>query len=420
MVWDKTIYFVPKEIIKGEIEIKLEVQLQCPDCRSFLEKLDENYRCPVGHADLNTTPEGYPILNEKGVSAKKLIYGEEFKGGLLWKKTLTHYKKAVYVASSEDNEDDLNVLGSYFASLKYEFRCIHLNDLNRMNIGREAMILFSHRIGRKDAINIFLKHFRHPLYRYVNGSVTRIQWPKLIVQVLRNSLYRRVIGPFVSSMVEARYDRYLSDKRMAEHFARTYLPPEMQNGKGRQVFDIGCGRGRHVAMLSQLGFTVTGMDLKPHPYWGRLSKSTFIVGSAECLQYIPNAAFDFVICMEVLMYLADDDTLLAHIRRMLKRGGYFLLQVTNKDNLHTVLTKEPLAQDPYLQRYYNQSELCHKLKQNGFKVDRVWTEKFYIPFFILPGNLFYEFILSPSLQATWDKLVPSRYLGLINILAKPV
>jgi ubiquinone/menaquinone biosynthesis C-methylase UbiE len=256
------------------------------------------------------------------------------------------------------------------------------------------------------------------VYGYFSGSIIGMRLPKLIRQVLGALLYKLLLDPIISHSVEACYERYLFDKRTAEHFARTHLPPEIQNGKGQQAFDIGCGRGRHVAILSQLGFTVTGMDLQKHLYWERIPKATFIVGSTECLSYIPDTTFDLVICMQVLMYLADDNGILAHIRRMLKSEGYFLIQVTNKENLHTILTKEPLAQDPYLQRYYEQSELCDKLKRHGFIIDRIWTEKFYTPFFVLPGNILYDFVLNDPLRASWDRLVHPRYLGLINILAR--
>jgi SAM-dependent methyltransferase len=232
-------------------------------------------------------------------------------------------------------------------------------------------------------------------------------------------LNKYLIVPIVSKSVGVRYNQYLCDKTTANEFASNYLPEALHNGSSREAFDIGCGRGRHVAMLNQLGYSVTGLDLQSHPYWTRIPQASFMVGTTDCLSFIPEEVFDLVICVQVLMYLVYDGTALAHIRRILKRGGTLLLQVTNAENLHTVITKQSLAEDPYLQRYYKQSELCNKLAQHNFIIDRIWTEKFYTPFFVLPGNILYEFILSQPLKRFWDKLVPPRHLGLINILAHP-
>jgi len=230
-------------------------------------------------------------------------------------------------------------------------------------------------------------------------------------------LHKCFIFPIASKNLEVRYDQYLYDQTTAKEFASNYLPESLHKGRGQQVFDIGCGRGRHVAMLNQLGYSVTGMDLQSHPYWTRIPQASFMVGTTECLSFVPEEMFDLVICVQVLMYLVDDGTALAHIRRILKRQGTLLLQVTNAENLHTVMTRQSLAEDPYLQRYYKQSDLCNKLTQHNFIIDRVWNEKLYTPFFVLPGNFLYEFILSQALRRFWDKLVPPRHLGLINILA---
>jgi SAM-dependent methyltransferase len=236
---------------------------------------------------------------------------------------------------------------------------------------------------------------------------------------LKNTLYKALVTPIVSKGIETRYEQYLSDKATASQFARTYLPEPLQEGWDRNAFDVGCGRGRHAAMLSQLGFHVTGMDVQPHPYWSRIRNASFLVGTVGSLSSIPNGTFDLVVCMQVLMYLIDDDAALAQMRRILKREGYLLLQVTNADNLHTVFTQQPLFEDSYLERYYRKADLYNKLEQNGFIVERLWMEKFYFPFFVSLGNIFYEFVLNDRLRAILDRWMSPRHLGLMNILARP-
>ena len=179
-----------------------------------------------------------------------------------------------------------------------------------------------------------------------------------------------------------------------------------------------CGRGRHAALLRQLGYDVIGMDVQSHPYWARIPGAFLIVRNGRGSRTdLPPEGFDLVVCVQVFMYLSDDEGVLSHLRRLLRRGGTLVLQVPNAENLHTALTKKPLADHPSLQRYYTQTELCGKLARHGFTMDRLWTEKLYLPFLIWPGNLLYEVILSRPLKEVWDKLVPPRKLGLINVLA---
>ena len=87
---------MPEEIIAGKIAINTEIQLQCPQCQRFLEKSEETYHCPVGHLELDNTPEGYPILKESGDSVGQLLYDGDFKGGALWQKAISDCKKVPY------------------------------------------------------------------------------------------------------------------------------------------------------------------------------------------------------------------------------------------------------------------------------------------------------------------------------------
>lgn len=400
-----------------QISSKLNAQLQCPKCRQPLERLTKTFRCPSGHVELNITTEGYTIIKELNDFIKPLLYGGDFPEGLHWERVLRCCEKVVYVTAEEEGEDDLRPLQHHLMARSKKFSAVPFRELRMLKVDGETPIIFNHRIRRMNRWIIMLRYLRHPIYIYISGIIVRLNFVRLVRQKITSILNKYIVIPITSKGIETRYNKYLYDKTTANEFASNYLPEALRNGSSREAFDIGCGRGRHVAMLNQLGFAVTGMDIQSHPYWSRIPEPSFVLGTTDCLSYIPGEVFDLVVCMQVLMYLFDDDTILSHIRRMLKGEGYLLLQVTNAENLHTTLTKQPLAEDPYLQRYYKQSELCNKLAQNGFKIVRIWTEKFYTPFFVLPGNILYEFILNQPLKRFWDKLVPPQHLGLINILA---
>jgi SAM-dependent methyltransferase len=105
---------------------------------------------------------------------------------------------------------------------------------------------------------------------------------------------------------------------------------------GDWVLDLGCGEGRHVHGVHVLGgVNVVGLDLDlpslvkardgldmlPRQAPGAVT--AFLTGDAYRLPF-PDAAFDVVICSEVLEHLHEYPKALAEIRRVLKPGGTFV------------------------------------------------------------------------------------------------
>jgi SAM-dependent methyltransferase len=106
---------------------------------------------------------------------------------------------------------------------------------------------------------------------------------------------------------------------------------------GMRVLDLGCGEGRHVHGVHCLGgVDVVGLDLdepslaKAREGLAMLPPSsgstTLLKGDAFNLPF-EDAAFDVVICSEVLEHLHDYPRALAQIRRVLKPGGRFVATV---------------------------------------------------------------------------------------------
>jgi SAM-dependent methyltransferase len=104
---------------------------------------------------------------------------------------------------------------------------------------------------------------------------------------------------------------------------------------GDWALDLGCGEGRHVHGLSMIGgVNVVGLDMdleslgKARAGMGELpprdasGATVFLQGDAYRLPFA-DAAFDAVICSEVLEHLIDYPAALAEIRRVLKPDGRF-------------------------------------------------------------------------------------------------
>lgn len=114
-----------------------------------------------------------------------------------------------------------------------------------------------------------------------------------------------------------------SRKRLNEWLDK-FLPAR---GDGKTMLDVGCGTGYHLARYQARGFQLTGVD-----------------GSAEMLRQarahnpdiefhqsdvdrmtLPDARFDFALCLEVLRYLPDIRPCLRELHRTLKSGGTALV-----------------------------------------------------------------------------------------------
>ncbi len=92
---------------------------------------------------------------------------------------------------------------------------------------------------------------------------------------------------------------------------------------GIKALDVGCGTGFNVSRLRERGFDVTGLE----PAVGMRTEAqqnnpdcTITDGDIEAMPYESNS-FDFILCIEVIRYMADQSKSLREIARVLKPGG---------------------------------------------------------------------------------------------------
>lgn len=243
---------------------------------------------------------------------------------------------------------------------------------------------------------------------------------KEIIHKIKKRLLHPTNNPPFSYLTKRRigllYERYLNDRKTAEEFRYKYLPSEFWHKRGL-VLDFGCGRGRHYAMLSQLGFDVVGLDCCSNGYWKRIYETKFVIGTDKELCFFKDNLFDICLCLGVLMYIEDDCKVIRDLYQLLKKDGFLILQVTNKENLRTKLTRKWLADEPF-KRYYTLNEIKSKLEISGFVVKSLWTEKLYFPFFTQFLQFVFEILLPRKIYDVLSELTPSKFRGLINIVAQ--
>jgi ubiquinone/menaquinone biosynthesis C-methylase UbiE len=145
-------------------------------------------------------------------------------------------------------------------------------------------------------------------------------------------------------------------------------------GEGR-LLDVGCGDGALAARLAAQGAQVKGVDPAPaaieraqeaHP------AIEWALPAADGRLPFPDASFDVVACVNVLEHVADTQSLLSELRRVLVSSGVLLVAVPFHGRLQAVLTAftsferhyDPL--EPVL-RFYTATSLRRLLGQFGFE-----------------------------------------------------
>jgi ubiquinone biosynthesis O-methyltransferase len=114
---------------------------------------------------------------------------------------------------------------------------------------------------------------------------------------------------------------------------------------GKAVLDLGCAGGFMAEAIAARGAaSVTGIDpaaeairaAQAHAVAGGLD-IRYDVGVGEALPY-PDAAFDIVVCVDVLEHVSDLQKVLEEVARVLKPGGVFLFDTINRNPLARLVT----------------------------------------------------------------------------------
>lgn len=90
------------------------------------------------------------------------------------------------------------------------------------------------------------------------------------------------------------------------------------------VLDVGCGRGAFVMECREVGIYCEGQDLAEFKASGLEVDDYIHSGSLEDLNF-PTDHYDVITCHDVLEHIPDPMRFLKELRRMLKPGGWFIL-----------------------------------------------------------------------------------------------
>jgi ubiquinone/menaquinone biosynthesis C-methylase UbiE len=198
-----------------------------------------------------------------------------------------------------------------------------------------------------------------------------------------------------------KYSRYLLDKWLDK-----FIPAK---GDGLKMLDLGCGSGYHLAKYRERGFDLVGVDGSEE----MLKQARTINPEIEFHQGdvtnvpLPDASFDYLVCIEVLRYLPDIGPCVSEIARLLKPGGTALvtaappLQANLYPLVNMITAAKQVGNLTHLKQFFQSSgKLQKEFDEAGFaSVDvhgvyggsMVWVER------IVPS-------LVPPLLKIWEKI----------------
>ena len=193
---------------------------------------------------------------------------------------------------------------------------------------------------------------------------------------------------------------------------------------GDSFLDIGMGTGRFTSLLRSRGYHVVGADLSIEMLLAYQDPISLFNANANSLP-LRAARFDQLICMRTLKYVSKLEAALKEFHRVLKPGGYAIVQFANKFSYQFFLKILPSAGN----RNYNDilflrshRELRGMIKRADFQVAAM-EKNIRIPFFIY-GRIEKDKAIKPfvSIERTMDLILPRHLLArdFIFLLRKPL
>jgi len=138
------------------------------------------------------------------------------------------------------------------------------------------------------------------------------------------------------------------------------------------ILDLGCGDGRHSALLARQARAVVGVDHQQLPLqYARLliQRDNVALSRADGLRLpLASGAFHGIVCLDVIEHLPEEKVaaLLKEMQRVLVPGGWVLLTTPNRTSLYNRIRGHRLSQKHYFE--YSLPELGRVVARAGFSV----------------------------------------------------
>ncbi len=174
-------------------------------------------------------------------------------------------------------------------------------------------------------------------------------------------------------------DVYANDGRIIENLKLVL------DVAGRRVLEVGAGTGRDGEVLAGMGAKVWTLDYSENSLRlmvNHLGKSIYIVcGDATALPLV-SESFDVVYHQGLLEHFRNPEVLLRENHRVLKKGGYVLVDVPQRFHYYTFVKHVLMFFDKWFAGWeteFSPRELAARLEETGFEVVTMYGHNLYPP-----------------------------------------
>lgn len=229
--------------------------------------------------------------------------------------------------------------------------------------------------------------------------------------VIRNSRFLRTLFYKILDIYFLRswYIRKIL-KEYGSDFEQKVDPPA--SGQAWQLLDAGCGFGQYDRFILThfKNVQVTSMDVKEdylndcrRYFKNEIQEKRIQFNKADLLTFDQTGKYDFVICVDVLEHITEDEKVIANLHDALKPGGYFLMHSPS------VYSEEDAGdEDSFVGEHartgYSKQQICDKVENAGLKPVKI------------------EYTYGPKGHFAWKLLIqyPMLWMNKIKLWALPL
>ena len=167
---------------------------------------------------------------------------------------------------------------------------------------------------------------------------------------------------------DARMNRYEVTKRLRLVYEQALGGHDLA---GRDLLDAGCGTGLFSQVGAERGAQVTSVDVGEGllAQVAKKCESRKVVGSVMDLPF-EDAAFDYVVCTEVIEHTTDPSRAVAELARVLRPGGTLVLTTPNHVWHFAIRVASALKLRPYegLENWVRWRDLRGWIRSGGLEL----------------------------------------------------
>jgi len=155
----------------------------------------------------------------------------------------------------------------------------------------------------------------------------------------------------------------------AEHPANKC--PQLQNGQGKKLLDLGCGNGSFISFAEKNGFECYGLDIDQtsiNAAKTRNLQARFENGFLNDLEQISGLPkkYDVITMFEVFEHIDTPLKVISKIKSLLNDGGYFIGSLPNIERFRMWTHNMNYERPPYHLTYWTANSWTNFIKRNGF------------------------------------------------------